>query len=117
MLAGLVSAHPGLQAQLLTSDGDLNRFVNAFLNDVDIRHLEALDTPVGDADTLVLLPAIGRIKPVRDYIDANESRGINPGAMYYTELDAMPRIIDDVDRKRESASEAFWRPSRTRTAR
>ena len=26
-------------------------------------------------------------------------------------------IIDDVDRKRESASEAFWRPSRTRTAR
>ena len=58
VLAGLVSAHPGLQAQLLTSDGDLNRFVNAFLNDVDIRHLEALDTPVADGDTLVLLPAM-----------------------------------------------------------
>ncbi len=58
VLAGLVTAHPGLQAQLLTSEGDLNRFVNAFLNDVDIRHLEALDTPVGDADTLVLLPAM-----------------------------------------------------------
>ena len=38
--------------------GSLNRFVNAFLNDVDIRHLDSLDTPVGDGDTLVLLPAM-----------------------------------------------------------
>ena len=30
-------------------DGDLNRFVNAFLNDTDVRHLQALDTPVGEA--------------------------------------------------------------------
>ena len=58
VLAGLVGAHPGLREQLLTSDGDLNRFVNAFLNDVDIRHLDALDTPVADGDTLVLLPAM-----------------------------------------------------------
>jgi molybdopterin converting factor small subunit len=53
-----VAAHPGLQSQLLTPDGDLNRFVNAFLNDTDVRHLEALDTKVGEADTLVLLPAM-----------------------------------------------------------
>ena len=39
-------------------DGELNRFVNAFLNDTDVRHLQALDTPVGDGDTLVLLPAM-----------------------------------------------------------
>ena len=53
-----MAAHPSLGAQLLTEDGDLNRFVNAFLNDVDIRHLQALDTPVAEADTLVLLPAM-----------------------------------------------------------
>ena len=41
-----------------TQDGDLNRFVNAFLNDTDVRHLQALDTPVGEGDTLVLLPAM-----------------------------------------------------------
>ena len=58
VLAGLVASHPALQAQLLAPDGSLNRFVNAFLNDVDIRHLDALDTPVTDADTLVLLPAM-----------------------------------------------------------
>ena len=54
----LVAAHPGLGSQLLTQDGDLNRFVNAFLNDTDVRHLQALETPVGEADTLVLLPAM-----------------------------------------------------------
>ena len=54
----LVTAHPGLGSQLLTQDGDLNRFVNAFLNDTDVRHLQALETPVGEGDTLVLLPAM-----------------------------------------------------------
>jgi molybdopterin converting factor small subunit len=54
----LVALHPGLESQLLAPDGDLNRFVNAFLNDTDVRHLDDLDTPVGDGDTLVLLPAM-----------------------------------------------------------
>jgi sulfur-carrier protein len=58
VVTGLVAAYPSLEAQLLAPDGDLNRFVNAFLNDTDIRHLQALETPVGDADTLVLLPAM-----------------------------------------------------------
>ena len=58
VVAGLVALYPALSSQLLAPDGDLNRFVNAFLNDTDIRHLGALDTPVGDGDTLVLLPAM-----------------------------------------------------------
>ncbi len=58
VVAQLVADYPGLEAQLLAPDGDLNRFVNAFLNDTDIRHLQALDTPVGETDTLVLLPAM-----------------------------------------------------------
>jgi molybdopterin converting factor small subunit len=58
VVTGLVAAYPALGAQLLGEDGDLNRFVNAFLNDTDVRHLEALDTPVADGDTLVLLPAM-----------------------------------------------------------
>ena len=58
VVTGLVALHPGLEAQLIAPDGDLNRFVNAFLNDTDVRHLEDLDTPVGDGDTLVLLPAM-----------------------------------------------------------
>jgi molybdopterin synthase sulfur carrier subunit len=58
VIAGLVEAHPALESQLIGQDGDLNRFVNAFLNDTDVRHLQSLETPVGDSDTLVLLPAM-----------------------------------------------------------
>jgi molybdopterin converting factor small subunit len=58
VVTALVAAHPGLGSQLLTQDGELNRFVNAFLNDTDVRHLQSLDTPVGESDTLVLLPAM-----------------------------------------------------------
>lgn len=54
----LVAAYPALESQLVAPDGDLNRFVNAFLNDTDVRHLQRLDTPVTDGDTLVLLPAM-----------------------------------------------------------
>jgi sulfur-carrier protein len=58
VITGLVAAHPALEAQLIGQDGDLNRFVNAFLNDTDVRHLQALETPVAEGDTLVLLPAM-----------------------------------------------------------
>ena len=58
VVSGLVAAYPALGSQILARDGELNRFVNAFLNDTDVRHLQALDTPVGEADTLVLLPAM-----------------------------------------------------------
>jgi molybdopterin synthase sulfur carrier subunit len=58
VISGLVAAHPALESQLIGQDGDLNRFVNAFLNDTDVRHLQALETPVAEGDTLVLLPAM-----------------------------------------------------------
>jgi molybdopterin synthase sulfur carrier subunit len=58
VVAALVVAHPGLEAQLIGQDGELNPFVNAFLNDTDIRHLQGLDTPVSERDTLALLPAM-----------------------------------------------------------
>jgi sulfur-carrier protein len=58
VIGALVAAYPSLAAQLLGSDGDLNRFVNVFLNDTDVRHLQSLDTPVDERDTVLLLPAM-----------------------------------------------------------
>jgi molybdopterin synthase sulfur carrier subunit len=58
VIGGLVAAYPGLAPQLLGGDGDVNRFVNVFLNDTDVRHLQSLDTPVEDRDTVLLLPAM-----------------------------------------------------------
>jgi sulfur-carrier protein len=57
-IAGLTAAYPALATQLLDGQGGLNRFVNVYLNDTDVRHLDELATPVGERDTLVLLPAM-----------------------------------------------------------
>ncbi len=58
VLTALVTQYPGLRAQLLTDEGELNRFVNIYLNDQDIRYLQERATPVGASDTLIILPAM-----------------------------------------------------------
>jgi sulfur-carrier protein len=55
---GLIERHPSLGGQLLTDDGDLNRFVNVYVNGQDVRYLSGLDTPVADKDEVRLLPAM-----------------------------------------------------------
>jgi molybdopterin synthase sulfur carrier subunit len=55
---GLVERHPTLGGQLLTDQGDLNRFVNVYVNGQDVRYLAGLDTPVGATDEVRLLPAM-----------------------------------------------------------
>jgi len=57
-LTALVSRHPGLRDQLMTADGDLNRFVNVYLDGQDIRYLQELATPVADHDSIIVLPAM-----------------------------------------------------------
>ena len=54
----LVKQHPALKTQLLTDDGDLNRFVNVYVNGQDVRYLGGLDTPVAPTDEVRLLPAM-----------------------------------------------------------
>ena len=54
----LVERHPSLGGQLLTADGDLNRFVNVYVNGQDVRYLSGLDTPLAPSDEVRLLPAM-----------------------------------------------------------
>ena len=54
----LVTQYPSLGSQLLTDEGDLNRFVNVYVNGQDVRHLAGLDTPVAETDEVRLLPAM-----------------------------------------------------------
>jgi molybdopterin synthase sulfur carrier subunit len=58
ILRAVVDEHPDTQTQLFGADGDLNRYVNVYLNDEDVRVLEGLKTVVGASDTLVILPAM-----------------------------------------------------------
>ena len=58
ILRELASRHPDTESQLFSSDGELNRYVNVYLNDEDVRVLDGLDTRVSETDTLVILPAM-----------------------------------------------------------
>ena len=58
LLADLDVRYPGFRAQISGSDGQLHRFVNIYLNDEDIRYLQALDTPLNEGDVVSILPAL-----------------------------------------------------------
>lgn len=58
LLGKLRDAYPDFGAKLYKSDTELNRFINIYLNDEDIRFLENLDTPVKKGDHLAIVPAI-----------------------------------------------------------
>ncbi len=58
VLHNLAEAHPETRGQLFGADGDLNRYVNVYLNDEDVRVLDGLSTAVGAGDSLVILPAM-----------------------------------------------------------
>ncbi len=57
-LADLTRRHPSLKAHLYTADGTLRSFVNVFLNDDDVRHLDRGATRVAPGDTLTIIPSI-----------------------------------------------------------
>ncbi len=54
----LVARFPSLGDQLLTGDGELNRFVNVYVNGQDVRYLDGLETKVEPRDEIRLLPAM-----------------------------------------------------------
>jgi MoaD family protein len=58
VLRALAAQYPETQDQLFGGDGSLNRYVNVYLNDEDVRVLGGLETSVKDSDTLVILPAM-----------------------------------------------------------
>jgi molybdopterin synthase sulfur carrier subunit len=58
VLQALAEAHPATRDQLFGADGELNRYVNVYLNDEDVRVLDGLDTVVSGTDSLVILPAM-----------------------------------------------------------
>jgi sulfur-carrier protein len=58
VLESLERECPGLRSRVCDEQGEMRRFVNLFLNEEDVRHLQALDTPVKEGDILSIVPAI-----------------------------------------------------------
>ena len=57
VLDDLTSRFPALGSRIL-DNGGIAPFVNVYVEGEDVRTREGLDTPVGDASTVILLPAM-----------------------------------------------------------
>lgn len=57
VLSDLYINYPALKEQIQPGD-TLSRFINIYVNDQDVRHLQGLETSVGPSDTVILLPAM-----------------------------------------------------------
>lgn len=58
VVAALEQAHPGFRDRLLDGRGDVQRFVNLFVGEDDVRSRRGLDTPVTDGDVVSIVPAV-----------------------------------------------------------
>ena len=58
VLNGLKEKASGIEGRLFKGPNQLNRFVNVYLNDEDIRFLKNLETPVKEGDEISIVPAI-----------------------------------------------------------
>lgn len=58
ILESLSGRYPVIGKRIFGADGRLNRFVNIYLNDEDIRFLENLDTVISKGDEISIVPAI-----------------------------------------------------------
>jgi molybdopterin synthase sulfur carrier subunit len=50
--------YPGFRDRVLESDGEIKRFINVFVNGVDVRTLQGKGTPVKDNDEVAIIPAM-----------------------------------------------------------
>jgi sulfur-carrier protein len=57
-LRALADRYPPTKEQLFSPEGELNRYVNVYLNDEDVRVLDGLGTSAAQSDTVVILPAM-----------------------------------------------------------
>ncbi len=57
-LAQLTATYPDLQKHLYNEQGKLRHFVNIYVNDEDIRYLQKEQTPLGEQDTISIIPSV-----------------------------------------------------------
>jgi adenylyltransferase/sulfurtransferase len=63
LLENLVARHGELRQHLFGADGKLRSFVNVYVNDHDIRYLKREQTPIGESDTLSIIPSVAGGSP------------------------------------------------------
>lgn len=54
----LAERFPKLRPHLFNEEGRLRSFINLYLGDEDVRHLQGLDTPLSENDELMIVPSV-----------------------------------------------------------
>ncbi len=57
VISDLEANYSGISDRLM-DNGKLNRFVNIYVNDEDVRFSGGLDTAISDGDSVTILPAV-----------------------------------------------------------
>ena len=57
-LEDLFTQYPGVKEQIVDGEGEINRFVNVYVQNEDVRLGDGLATPVPDGGTVIILPAM-----------------------------------------------------------
>ena len=55
---GADAEYPGFRERVLDNQGEIKRFINVFINGVDVRKLQGRETPVHDNDEVAVIPAM-----------------------------------------------------------
>lgn len=58
LLRDLDGRYPGLAAKILEENGKVQRWINIYVNDEDIRFLDGPATKLADGDEVSIIPAI-----------------------------------------------------------
>ena len=83
LLDDLMAKFPALREQI-SEDGELARFVNVYVAGEDVRTRDGLETPVAEADTVILLPAMA---------GGQTPRHVSPGAVWGQTPDTSRRAV------------------------
>jgi molybdopterin converting factor small subunit len=57
-LAAIGAGRAALLARILTPEGELRPYVNVFVGERNIRRLDGLETRLGEADVVAIIPAV-----------------------------------------------------------
>lgn len=58
VLEAINAQYPDLGKRLFKTEGELNRFINIYVNDEDIRFMDNLETTLKAGDEVAIVPAI-----------------------------------------------------------
>lgn len=58
LFTNLDAEHAGLRKRVVTDEGKLQKFVNVYVNDEDVRFIDGLTTKLSDGDSVTILPAV-----------------------------------------------------------